>query len=152
MPGVNRKTQIDPPVDNGQPGVIYPCDFRILHILYGDKRLFLHSPVFPVIAERNAEIASTESAPGDMVVVVAENHDVLSLIFGDACVEDAIRRIGDIPGGKNRCAVVVSTDHIAGFKFRHHLRHMQTFFLLMLFIFLHCKCKKSHNSIIAKGR
>ena len=63
---------------------------------------------------------------GDVVEVVAENHHIFALIFCNACIKDAVRRIRNILGRKNRCAAVVAVDHRAGNYFRLHFWHKRS--------------------------
>ena len=71
-------------------------------------------------------IVITEEIPIMIPSMVSRERPLFALIFCNACIKDAVRRIRNILGRKNRCAAVVAVDHRAGNYFRLHFWHKRS--------------------------
>ena len=126
VPGVDREAEAAFPVDDGDAGVIDPRDVGVSHAFGGEEGGLADVPVDAVVAVGDADDRAAERRRiRRMRKIVAEGHDILALVFGDARVEDAGGLIGDVLGGQHRRAAVVAVDDRAGGEFGEHFWHKQ---------------------------
>lgn len=105
MTGIHGKAEIQLSVNFGNAGIIESLHFGIGDIDAVDERFFPYFPtVDAVITDGNAKLDALKTMFGRKAlfirsVVVAENHQVLSFVLDNACIEHKRGIIGNIVFG-----------------------------------------------------
>ena len=107
---VNPETNKEQYEVEGDEWDLYVARNILAHLGFVQDRFGLHFPGDAILADRQADVGAFKTAVAVMAIIIAEHHQIASVMTDDPRIKRQGRRVRGVFGGKHRIAGMANDD------------------------------------------